>query len=72
MEAIFTQDRARGRVLVLRDTEGIAPSAVVLPAELAAVVARLDGARSIPQIAAEVSRASGVPVTAALVAEARR
>ena len=58
---------AHGRVLVLRDTEGIAPSAILVPAELGAVVVRLDGRRSPAQIAAEASRAAGVRVDAAMV-----
>lgn len=67
IETVFLQDRARGRVLMLRDTEGIAPAPVMVPAHLAAVVARFDGRRSPPQIAAEVARATGQRVTAALV-----
>jgi AmmeMemoRadiSam system protein B len=67
IEAVFVQDRARGRVLVLRDTEGIAPSAIVVPAELAPVIARLDGGRTIAQIATEVSRDTGRAVDPALV-----
>jgi MEMO1 family protein len=67
LEVTFVQDPARGRVLVLRDTEGIAPGSVVLPPELAAVVARLDGVRTAAQIAAEASRASGQTVEVALV-----
>src|SRR5262245_7767709 len=62
VEAIFVHDRARGRVLVLRDTEGIAPGPVVVPAELAPVVLGLDGARTALQIAAAASHASGRPV----------
>jgi len=67
VETIFVQDRARGRLLVLRDTERIASGSVVLPAELAAVVARLDGVRTAAQVAAEATRATGHPVDAALV-----
>jgi AmmeMemoRadiSam system protein B len=67
VEVVFVQDRARGRVLQLRDTEGIAPGDVRVPAELAAVLIRLDGARSAAQIAIEASRASGRPVDVSLV-----
>ncbi len=67
VESIFVQDRARGRLLVLRDTERIAPGSVVLPAELAAVVARFDGIRTPAQVAAEATRASGHAVDEALV-----
>jgi hypothetical protein len=69
IDAVFVQDRARGRVLVLRDTEGIAPGAVMVPAELAAVVRRLDGARTIAQIATEASRQTGRRIDQDLVLE---
>ncbi len=64
---IVVEKRPEGRVLVLRDTEGIAPSPILVPAELAAVVLRLDGVRTPAHIAAEASRASGHRVDAALV-----
>lgn len=67
VETIFVQDEERGRVLMLRDTERIAPSAVVLPEHLAAVVGRFDGRRTTVQIAAEAARALGRPVEVALV-----
>src|SRR5271170_2987645 len=67
VETTFVHDRVRGRVLMLRDTEGIAPSAIVVPAELAAIVLRLDGASTPAEVAAEASRAMGRPVSAALV-----
>ena len=72
VETIFVEDRARGRVLMLRDTEGIAPGAIVIPPHFAAVVARLDGRRSSAQIAIEASRASGRAVSAALVEQLTR
>jgi hypothetical protein len=64
---IFVQDPARGRVLMLRDTEGIAPSEVVLAADLAPVVARFDGHRDAATIAADAARAGGRRVSAAFV-----
>lgn len=67
IETIFVQDRARGRVLMLRDTEGIAPSAIVVPPHFAPIIARFDGRHTPAQIAAEVSRSSPEPVTRALV-----
>ena len=67
LETVFVQDRERGRMLVLRDTEGIAPGAVMVPAHLAAVVGRFDGAHTPAQIAAGAARALGRPVDAALV-----
>ncbi len=67
VETNFVQDGARGRVLTLRDTERIAPGSVAVPAELAAVVACLDGARTVAEVAAEASRVSGRIVGASLV-----
>jgi MEMO1 family protein len=69
VERIFVQDRARGRVLQLRDTEGIAPGAITLPAELAPIVDRLDGVRTAAEVAADATRASGRPMDAALVTQ---
>lgn len=66
IEAIFVQDRARGRVLVLRDGEGIAPSPVIVPADLAPLVLGLDGTRTAAELAAAASR-PGRPVHASLV-----
>lgn len=67
VEAIFVQDRARGRVLMLRDTEGIAPGAIVVPAHLAPVIGRFDGRHTVAQIAADATRTTGQAVSAALV-----
>jgi AmmeMemoRadiSam system protein B len=67
VETVFIHERARGRVLLLRDREGIAPGAVMVPAELAAVVVRLDGTRTAAQVAALASRDTGKRLTAALV-----
>jgi len=69
VESVFVQDPTHGHALMLRDTEGIAERAVVLPATLAAIVARFNGARSYAQIAAEASRAEGRSIDAALVAQ---
>jgi hypothetical protein len=67
IETVFVQDRQHGRVLMLRDTEGIAPSPVFVPAHLAAVVARFDGGKSAAQIAEAAARATGRAVSPALV-----
>jgi MEMO1 family protein len=69
IERIFVQDRAHGRALMLRDTEGIAPSAVTIPAPLAIVVSRFNGARTIAQIAADASRAAGRSIREGVVAQ---
>jgi hypothetical protein len=67
IETIFVPDAERGRVLVLRDTERIAPSALTVPAHLAEVIGRFDGRRTTAQIAAEAAGALGRPVDVALV-----
>ncbi|HSN97207.1 MAG TPA: AmmeMemoRadiSam system protein B, partial [Candidatus Nanopelagicales bacterium] len=68
VEAIFVQDAERGPVIVLRDTEGIAPGAVLVPAEWSEVLARFNGMRSVEEIARDASRAGSPRVTAAMVA----
>jgi hypothetical protein len=67
VESIIVPDPVHGRTLMLRDTEGIASGAVVVPASLIPVLARFDGARSAAQIAADATRATGKPVSADLV-----
>ncbi|WP_437603631.1 AmmeMemoRadiSam system protein B [Sorangium sp. So ce590] len=69
LEVIVIQDERHGRALMLRDTEGIAPSAVVVPAASSAVLARFDGRRSVDEIARDVSRSTGQQVDAAHVAQ---
>ncbi|WP_437960995.1 AmmeMemoRadiSam system protein B [Sorangium sp. So ce119] len=65
LEVVVIHDERLGRALMLRDTEGIAPSAIVVPAASSAVLARFDGRRSIDEIAREVSRSTGQRVDAA-------
>lgn len=69
LEVVVIQDERHGRALMLRDTEGIAPSAVVVPAASSAVLARFDGRRSVDEIARDVSRSTGQRVDAAQVAQ---
>ncbi len=59
IECIYVPEKGGGRALLLRDTEGIASSPVVLSQELAPILARFDGVRSVAMIAAEVTRAIG-------------
>lgn len=68
IEVVVIPDERHGRALMLRDTEGIAPSAVVVPAEWSAVLARFDGRRSVEEIAQGASQATGKRVGAAQVA----
>ncbi|WP_438030469.1 AmmeMemoRadiSam system protein B [Sorangium sp. So ce233] len=67
LEVVVIHDERHGRALMLRDTEGIAPSAVIVPAASSAVLARFDGRRSVDEIAREVSRSTGQRVDAAHV-----
>lgn len=67
VEAVVVPDEVHGRALMLRDTEGVAEGAVVIPGPLLPVVTRFDGKRSIERIAEEATRASGKPVSAATV-----
>ncbi|WP_437554325.1 AmmeMemoRadiSam system protein B [Sorangium sp. So ce367] len=69
LEIVVIQDERHGRALTLRDTEGIAPSPVVIPAASAAVLARFDGRRSIDEIARDVARSTGQHVDAAHVSQ---
>lgn len=56
IESVIVPDPVHGRALMLRDSEGIAPDAVVMPASFADVLARFDGVRTTEQIAAEATR----------------
>ncbi len=63
--------RARGgdRVLLLRDTQGIAEDHVALPLPIAPIVGRFDGTMTCAEIARQVSLELGEEVPAALVAD---
>src|SRR5262245_1405392 len=66
IESIFVTDPREGRVLVLRDTQGVVHGHVAMPAALAAVIGRFTGRRTCEEIAHDVSREIGgdVPVDA--------
>jgi AmmeMemoRadiSam system protein B len=66
LETIVVPDPEHGRVVVLRDTQGIAPGHAVLPGPLVAVVGRFTGRLTCAQIADEASEQLGgeVPVEA--------
>jgi len=72
IETIFVPHQEHVHALVLRDVEGIAPSAVSLPGSLAAIVLRFDGRRTLAQIAVEASRATGRHIDAELVGQLAR
>ena len=62
IETIVVPDAREGRLLVLRDTQGVAPGHVQMPVALAAVVGRFTGRQTCREIAAEVSRELGQDV----------
>jgi MEMO1 family protein len=64
VESIVVPDKEHGRVLVLRDTQGITDAHAVIPPVLASVVARFTGRLTCQEIAAEASEevGSNVPV----------
>jgi MEMO1 family protein len=64
VESIVVPDREHGRVLVLRDTQGVTDANAVLPPVLVPIVARFGGRLTCAQIASEASREIGseVPV----------
>jgi hypothetical protein len=69
LECIHVPAEGGGRALMLRDTEGFAPSPVVFATKFAPILARFDGVRSIATIAAEATLATGRTVEASLVAD---
>ena len=63
VETIVVPDRKHGKVLVLRDTQGIAQGHAVIPPPLVPIVARFDGTRTCTDVAREVAKELGeVPV----------
>jgi MEMO1 family protein len=62
IETIVVPDPREGRLLVLRDTQGVAEGHVSMPVALAAVVGRFTGRQSCRDIARDVSRELGQDV----------
>jgi AmmeMemoRadiSam system protein B len=64
IESVVVPDERHGRVLVLRDTQGLTDAQAVLPPALVRIVARFTGALTCEQIAREVGAEVGgdVPV----------
>ena len=60
VESIIVADREHGRVIVLRDTQGISGGHAVVPAGLWPVVARFTGAMTCEGIARDASADAGV------------
>jgi AmmeMemoRadiSam system protein B len=67
VETIVVPDPRHGKVLVLRDTQGIAKGHAVIPPQLVPIVARFDGRRTCVQVAREASRELGGDVPVDLV-----
>jgi MEMO1 family protein len=67
VETIVVPDPRHGKVLVLRDTQGVARGHAVLPPPLIPIVARFTGRLTCAQIAKEASREIGEEVPTELV-----
>lgn len=65
-------DRDHGRVLVLRDMQGVTDAQAVLPPTLVPVVARFAGRLTCEEIAREVSEEIGAPIAVDLVVRLAR
>lgn len=67
VETLAVPDREHGRVIVLRDTQGISDGHAVLPPALLPIAARFTGRLSCAQIAAEVSEQLGTAMPVEVV-----
>jgi MEMO1 family protein len=67
VESIVVPDRDHGRVLVLRDTQGVTDTNAVIPPTLASVVVRFTGRLTCEQIAVEASAEVGSTIPVDLV-----
>jgi AmmeMemoRadiSam system protein B len=65
VETLVVPDPDHGRVLVLRDTQGVTSAHACIPPALIPVVARFNGTRTCAEIAREASGELGQPVTTA-------
>jgi AmmeMemoRadiSam system protein B len=72
VETLILPDPEHGRVLVLRDTEGIATASVSIPLPLIPVVARFTGEKTCAQIAQDVSQDLGGDVDVEVVLRAAK
>jgi AmmeMemoRadiSam system protein B len=72
VETILVPDPQHGRVLVLRDTEGITEGTVSIPPALIPVVARFTGEKTCEQIAVDASRELGLEVEVETVSRAAK
>ncbi len=67
LETIVIPDSKHGRVLVLRDTQGIAERHAVIPPALVPIVARMTGAFTTEEIARDAAREMGTHVPTVIV-----
>src|SRR5262249_23307226 len=67
VETIVVPDKRHGRVLVLRDTQGITDAHAVLPPQLAVILARFDGTQTCTEIAKDVASEFGAQVSEDIV-----
>lgn len=67
VETLVVPDRRHGKVLVLRDTQGIAPGHAVIPPALVPIVARFDGGRTAAEIAKDAARELGAEIPVEVV-----
>jgi AmmeMemoRadiSam system protein B len=67
VESIVVPDPEHGKLVVLRDTQGVTDARASLPPALVAIVGRFDGSLTCAEIAAEATRDLGEPVPVELV-----
>jgi hypothetical protein len=67
VESIVVPHREHGRVMVLRDTQGITDAQAVLPPVLVPIVARFTGSKTCSQIAEEASSELGAEIPVEVV-----
>ncbi|MGD0528685.1 MAG: AmmeMemoRadiSam system protein B [Polyangiaceae bacterium] len=67
VESIVVPDRQHGKVLVLRDTQGVTDGNAIVPPLLVPVIARMTGRRTCAEIAAEASKELGAEVPVEVV-----
>ncbi len=67
VESVVVPDERHGRVLVLRDTQGVTAAQAVLPPAIVPIVARFTGQRTCEQIARDVADELGAEVPVEVV-----
>ncbi|MEO8800072.1 MAG: AmmeMemoRadiSam system protein B [Polyangiaceae bacterium] len=72
VETIVVPDKEHGKILILRDTEGIATSSAQIPPALVPIVGRFEGRLTCAEIAREASVVLGEEVPVSLVEKIAR